>query len=129
MANSTSEIEKAMSEIKMVDSISAQLVMAEAYEQAYHLFDHDRDSGRTPFSVVAMHAKERYAEMSPLHRIFRTFNELKIADEWKISITEFLQLPREFTDLMFKITKAKIVAQQPIIDQAVKDMKAMAGGR
>lgn len=116
-----------MSEIKMIDSMSAQLVMAEAYEQAYKLFDHEQDSGRSPFAVCAMHEKERYAEMSPLHHVFRLFHELKMADDWKIDILTFLSLPREFTDLMFKITKARIKTEKPIIDAALRDMGKITG--
>lgn len=117
-----------MAEIKTLDSMSAQLVMAEAYEQAYGLFDHEQDSGRTPFASLLMHSKEVYAPMSRLYEIFRDFYTFKIGQDWNTDIQTFLSLPREFTDLMFEISKNRVLQEKPLVDKALQDMKNLQRG-
>lgn len=119
-------IEDLLREAGILESRDAQLLMREAYEQAYGLFDHEHYSVKRPLSIVGMHPKENTSAYSLLYRTFYKYRQLDIAKDWGLSIDEFLALPREYVHLIFKITEERIQEEAPKIQAALAEMKKNA---
>lgn len=85
----------------VIDSISAKLVLTEAYELAYSLYDHNQEDAH-PWSLVLSNPKENYTDYSPLHRTIFSYRVRDVYKRYGLNLTEFLELPREFVDLLLE---------------------------
>jgi hypothetical protein len=99
--------------------------MREAYEQTYKIYDHENLSERRPLSIVAMHPKENTFAYGSMARIFYKYHELEIEKHWHLSIGEFLNYPREYVDLMCKISTERIAREAGPIERATREMEAL----
>lgn len=94
-----------------VDNITAQMLLREAYETSYHIYNHDA-ADANPLAVVSHHYKEDVCEYGPLYRMFHTYRLKDINKHWGLSIEEFLALPREYTELMISIVDDELGREQ-----------------
>lgn len=85
-----------------LDSISAQLVLRDAYDTDYGLYDHANDRSR-PLALVGKHEKEDYNEYGGLYRAIYQFNVNEVHKNWGLNLVEFLNLPREIHRLILRI--------------------------
>lgn len=118
-------IEALLREAGKLESRDAQLLMREAYEQAYGIYDHERFSNARPLAVVAMHPKENTSAYSTLYRMFYKYQHLEILKRWGLTIGEFLSYPREYVELMFKIADEQIMKEAPQVERALKDIREL----
>lgn len=79
-----------------------QIAMLEAYDTTYGIYNHD-DPKAHPMALVTQHPKESVTEYGPLYRMFYNYHLKGVYKEFGIGIEEFLNLPREFTNLIFQI--------------------------
>lgn len=85
-----------------LDAISARMVLLEEYETAYGIFNHNApDAG--PLALVQKHESEQVSEAGPLYNLIRRFHLHGIHERFGVSLLEFLDLPRDITDLLFSI--------------------------
>lgn len=112
-------MDKVIGTMKKVDSISAQLVLAEAYDVAYGIYDHDIPDAH-PWGVVLHSHKEDYSEYGPLYRTFYQYRLKDIGKLFNISISEFLDLPREYVNLMLRIATEETLVDNDNLDK-IKD--------
>ncbi len=108
-----------------LDSRSARLVLMDRYESMFGIFDHERLGRSKPLSVVAMHPKEDATSYSKLYRTFFRYRQHRINEKFGLDIHEFLSLPHEFVELMFKVSTEETKAQDPQLDQLKKDLDKM----
>lgn len=109
-----------------LDSMEVQLVMREEYETAFGIFNHDdpnKDKTR-PLALVAMHQKEQYGPYSRLHQTIRRYRHHDIGEKFKLSLNDFLELPRDMIELLFEIS---VEEAQRGGSEAEKAMKALEG--
>lgn len=99
-------LENILSQGKVLDSIAAQLVIRDAYETQFGIFDHGGPEA-APLSLVEYRAKEDVSEYGALYRTFYQYHLYEVHKEWGLSITDFLNLPREFCSLMLRISSEK----------------------
>jgi hypothetical protein len=118
-------IEDLLRRAKVLDSRTAQLLMREAYEQHYGLFDHEHLSEMRPLSLVAMHPKENTSAYSALYRMAYKYQQYDILKKWGLNYQEFLSLPREQVELIFKISGEQLSIEKPIIEAAANEMKKL----
>lgn len=117
-----------MQRAEKLDSISAKLLLLEAYETMYRIYNHEnaplneRGDPIRPLALVAMHPQENDTNYSSLHRLIARYALHDIGDKFKISITEFLRLPHEITDLLFRISSDKIIAGGKEAEKIVKSL-------
>lgn len=120
-----------------VDSMSVQLMCMEEYDDFYGIFDHDSrfdEDGKDhrPMAAVAMHPKEQYGSYGPLeHKMYRyMINGIK--DRFGVTWSEFLQLSRRETEIMFKANADWLERQnklQAAAEAAARDATSGKGGR
>jgi hypothetical protein len=113
-------LEELLTEVRKIDSLSAQLMLRESYEQMYGLFDHNRFSKAMPLAVVSMHPKENSSEYSPLYRMAYKYDQHDILKLTGLNYKEFLDLPREQCELWFKIAREKAIKEKPLVDAALR---------
>lgn len=118
------EVDDLLKNFIKVDSISANLLMREAYEISYGIYDHDRDDTH-PWSLVLHSIKEDYSTYSPLYNAFYRYRLRNIEKRWGLSVTEFLELPREFVELIFEISKEEDLEE----DRTYRDVKDSVEGK
>ena len=101
-----------------MDSISARLVMLDAYEVTYGIFNHADAalSVSRPLALVAMHDKENVTVHSELYNTIRRFRRYKVSQHFGMSLTEFLSMPTEYCNMIL----------QMLGDEAAKDAEALA---
>lgn len=112
-----------------LDSISSKMVTMEAYETLYGICNHDQiplDSlskkSTRPLALVALHKKENISEYSKLYRTIQRYTNQRIFELFHISLIEFLNLPREITQLLFKISYDDAVKEAPKINKALNEL-------
>lgn len=116
--------------VGVLDSISAQLLLRDAYDTDYGLFDHANDTSR-PLALVGRHVREDYHEYGGLYRAIYQFNVNEIHKNWGYTLTEFLELPREFHRLILRICSEDAARSTIPIDKQLKELERnkQQGGR
>jgi hypothetical protein len=110
---------RVLAETKPLDSIAAEQVLREAFDQTFGIFDHLKqaqieESARTqkrpelcrPLASVALHPAEDWAgEKTHLDLVMEGFAENRVAELFNISFLDFLDLPVEYAARLMKISK------------------------
>lgn len=81
---------------------NAIVVMADLYETRFGIFDH-KARDKNPLASVLLHDSEDVMFDSALADTLIEFAVDEIGDLWKISLTEYLNLPKPVADLMRRI--------------------------
>lgn len=89
-----------------MDNIPAQMVIRDAYETQYGIFDHGSPSAG-PLALVEYRPKEDVTEYGALYRTFYQYHLYEVQKEWGLSVTDFLSLPREYCALILRISSEK----------------------
>lgn len=87
-------------------SDSAQVMLSMAYETTYGLYDHYNVSDNNPLASVAMHPAEDYSELSGLYRAIERYERQGVNNRFGLSLTEYLELPRDTIAMLTNITIA-----------------------
>lgn len=107
-----------------MDSDAAAVLTTMAYDTAYHIHDHTQ-ANTGPLDVITEWDAERYHTESALAKRIRRYTTHNIGDTFKLSLTEFLDLPRNVIDLLIRqstdIEKARARALQDALEQGEKD--------
>jgi len=104
------EIDELLKTVEKIDSISAQIVLREAYEISYYIHDHAYGTNH-PWNLVLDRVKENYNEYGTLYRTVQAYHLREIHKRFGYNLTEFLELPREFVELIFKICESESVEE------------------
>lgn len=108
-----------------LDSISAKLILQEAYETLYGIFNHDDPSvAKTrPLALVALHPKENTAEYGKLYRMIDRYVINDVKGKFGLSLTEFLNLPHDIVDRVLKVCQEQVKKENPGIERMVKELE------
>lgn len=80
----------------------AIIVLADLYETRFGIFDH-KARDKNPLASVLMHESEDVMFDSALADLLIEFAVDEIGDLWKISLTEYLNLPKPVADLLRRL--------------------------
>lgn len=81
---------------------NAKIVLGDLYETRFGIFNHD-DRTKNPLASVLMHDAEDVMLDSALADLLIEFAVEDYGDLWKISLTEFMGLPKPIADLMRRV--------------------------
>lgn len=110
--------------------IAAKIVLADAYDRMYKIFDHENFGDRKPMALVAKHPAEDVLTYSRAYNTIRRFIENDIGDVLNCSLQEFLSMPREYTHLVMDIiTERRIRKNQVNADMEKRLKKDLEGGK
>jgi hypothetical protein len=92
--------------------LEGKKLLQEAYDQAFGIFDYVKQyhselnsvkAGlKRPLASVALHEPEESSRTSSLFAVMRRYADLKVGERYKLSLTDFLEMPREYVDFIFK---------------------------
>lgn len=106
--------------------MSLQLLLREAHEQTFGIFNHITDSKYRPLAVVAMHDKENSGEYSAMHRVIYKYMQYDIKNLFGLSIAEFLAHPRHECEWMYKAAADHMAREAPKIQAALTEAAKMS---
>lgn len=104
-----------------------QIILREAYEIAYGIYDHVHGPIDRTMSLVALHPKENYNEGSRLYQTIRRYRIYEVNKHFGLNLTEFLELPREFTELIFSILSEEAQKEAPRIQKELERLERSGG--
>lgn len=93
------EVDWLLENVKHIDSLSAQLLLREAYESSYEIAEHHLENAH-PWDLVLSRHKEDYERYGTLYRTVHLFRLREVAKRFGYNLTEYLNLPREFVALI-----------------------------
>lgn len=112
-------LETLLESVGNLDSISAQLVLRDAYDTDYGLYDHVNDRSR-PLALVGKQDKEDYHEYGGLYRAIYQFHVNEVHKNWGYTLSEFLELPRELHRLILRICSEDAARSLISTDKQIK---------
>lgn len=91
-------------------SIEAQMLLLEAYQTSYGIYDHfNSDARNNPLKIVAMHPKENVIDLGPKINLMRRYMLYNVRQYSGKSFEDFVALPRhevkQWLDLCEEATK------------------------
>lgn len=79
---------------------AALIVLRDAYERMYGIYDHQKQNVKRPMSLVAKHPAEDIYTHSRAYNSVRRFIENDVYGSTGCNLQDFLALPREYTKLV-----------------------------
>tara|TARA_B100000767_G_C19604177_1_gene467003 strand:- start:388 stop:831 length:444 start_codon:yes stop_codon:yes gene_type:complete len=102
-----------------VSTLLAKILQVEAYDTAYGIADYD-GANVSGLDYVKMHPAESLNNDSLLYDAIRKFGKRNIAKTFGLSITEFLDLPRDIAEMVMsaalEVAKDKNEALNTVVD-------------
>jgi hypothetical protein len=91
---------------KNKDPILTRFAMREIYERNFYIHDH-QDAHLSAFNLCVLHPKENTTQFSRLYREIHRYIANKVGDATKMGLTEFLDMPREYCEIVYQILEAE----------------------
>ena len=92
-----------MDTVVSLDSIQAQIVLRDAYDTSYGIYDHSAQNPNRPMALVGMHPAENTTYHSRLYNTIRRYKTYDIKTAFGLSLVEFLELPREISSFLLNL--------------------------
>lgn len=87
-------------QLPKLDSITAQMVLREAYETIYEIFNHDYS--QHPWDLVLHRQKEEVNQYDPMNKMIRRYRLKDVHGRYGLNLVEFLEFPRYMVKDIFK---------------------------
>lgn len=109
-----------------VSAIDARIILLESYETAYGIYDHDNFDPHRPLALVAMHPAEDYTSVSRMKLTIERFFNNEVYKNFGLNLTEFLSLPREYTELLFEVIAKDASKEAPDLNKQLRELEQHA---
>lgn len=113
------DIDALLETASQIDSLSAQILLREAYETSYAIANH-RSEYNHPWGLVLAREKEDYDRYGTLYRSIHLFRLNDVAKRFGLNLTEYLNLPREIVELIQHICEQEDAADGANFDSLKK---------
>ena len=116
--------EEFLQKIDKIDSISARMVLLEAYETTYRIYNHE-DPTAGPLAAIAMHPREDTSTHSALYNTIRRFRKYRVGhpDNFNMSLNEFMALPKDICDFMMELLSEEAKVEAARLNDQINKMK------
>lgn len=104
-----------------------QILLREAYDIAYEIYDHRNGSPNRPLALVAHHPKEDYGRHSLLYRTIERYRKYEIYKHYGLSLVEFLELPRDIVEFMFETLSEEAKREAPRLQREIEALEREGG--
>lgn len=92
------------------------------YETAYGIHDHLNGVNNSPLASVALHESEENTINSNLYEAIDRYHEKGIAELFKLSLIEYLNLPTEICVKLMEIATKDAIKKGALFDKLNKQM-------
>lgn len=114
--------------VENIDSYSAQLLLREAYETCYSIYNHDHSDAH-PLALVMAHPKEDVSEYSAAYRAVYNYRTKDVYKYFGLSLTDFLAMPREYTNLCLRIIDEEAARDSRRLSETEEQMRKAQEGK
>ncbi len=101
-------------------STDVQILLREAYEQAFGIYDH-RNATNDHFALVRQHWSEDAIGSSRLRERIEAFLDNKVGQQLHMSFNEFISQPTYLCDLQLEILSSRVPAQEDDIKKMIEE--------
>lgn len=105
-----------------LNRVDAKIVLSDLYDKHYGICDHSAVSSQRPLSSVALHPAEILNEDSLLEEGMRLYISRNIHEHFKLSWTEFMDLPRDIAQSIIRIAGEYNDLKRQSMGQLEKDL-------
>lgn len=119
-------VDKLLESVKKIDSISAQILLREAYEVSYEIVNREEEPYH-PWDMVLERPKENYTLYGTLYRTIYSYRLRDINKRFGLNLDEFLDLPREFVELIFEICQKEDETGQDTLQNLAEELEDTTG--
>lgn len=127
-------LENILTNSKKTSLLAGKETLYQAYDLMSGIHDYVRQaytektmtdpSLKRPLSSVAMHKAEEYTgSESQLGRLVRLFADLKIGPTFQLSLTEFLDLPVEYAEIVMRAAKDSMNRDSAVTQNVMNDLQ------
>lgn len=98
--------------------LDAKVILQSWYEAHYGFFDHKdpEKNRRYPFALVTMHEQEENTTTSSLYEVMEQYVSSEIYQNFGLSLTDFLALPREMVIKILSLASKKSAEKNTILN-------------
>lgn len=114
---------------KADNSVDAQLILRQFYETRFGVFDHIKEGDKRPMSTVALYDTEENGRSSALYSRIENIVESKVLDYVRMSLVDFLALPREYTTLLIELAMKKVTREGAMVEGLQQQLKNLQNGK
>lgn len=104
-------------------STDAQMVLREAYETTYGIYNHNDKTAPRPLALVAMHPSENATVGSTLYERIDQFVELAVIKHFGLSLIEFFELPTDIAKRVLEIAQVRQEAEKRVADGVANQLE------
>lgn len=115
------EIDTLLEKVKKIDSVSAQILLREAYEVSYEIATPEEINDH-PWGLALARPKENYTDYGTLYRTIHAFRLREVYKRFGLSLEDFLALPREYVEMIFDITRKEALEGQNTLDNLREEL-------
>jgi|JFJP01.1.fsa_nt_gi hypothetical protein len=105
-----------------MSSTDLKSVLQQAYETEYSIYNHTSGDNK-PLASIAFFDIENSIDGTPLESITRTYISKNLGELYRMSLIEFLELPRDIVEMLIEIANQEMNRKQPILDNLLKESK------
>lgn len=118
MVTITDSIQKLVDTSPKLKLTDVQLLLQDVYESGYGIYNHASNSvdNSRPLALVAMHWAENASEGSVLYERIEQFRERNVYQTFGLSLTEFLDLPRDICIKILESCSKKQATEHNVVD-------------
>jgi len=113
--NPPSNLDELFDECEGLDHLTIRQLLTEAYDEDFDICQYG--SSGHGLDYIKLHPAEEVCSRSLLYDTIRKFGRRKIASVFGVSLTEFLELPRDICDHMFEVSMEIEADKQTAIDE------------
>lgn len=118
-------LKEILNNIAKLKGADAQLVLRQFYETKFGVFDHIQNADQRPMSTVALYDTEENGQTSVLYSRIEQYIKSSILKHTGLNLTEFLSLPREIVQWIFKVSENQLRVEGESINAVQKQLNAL----
>lgn len=118
-------ISEAITAANGLSPIDAQMLLMSLYETHYGFFNHidSPNIKRKPLALVALHESEENSKTSSIHNLISLYFSRDIYKQTGIGLMEFINLPKEYINLLFEQVTKKNIEDSKILENLQSNIK------
>lgn len=86
-----------------VDPYTSQMLLREAYDIDFGIWNHNDEARSSPLALIKMYPKEDPVSYGRRYQLIRRYGIYQIKEHFGLTISEFLQETRENVDLYLRL--------------------------
>jgi hypothetical protein len=128
---------KTLRHSKKTDYISSRLLLRQAYANTFGIFDYLKQeqlelfstdaASKRPLAMMALHPAEDHCKGSRIYELIKLFPILKIYQHYGMSLTDFLELPHDYADLILTESSNRYKKDAEQNESLINKLKRNAG--